>query len=66
MIGLGRAKDMIMRGRRVGAEEALALGLVGEVVPADDLDAADGRLVAELAAARRSRWRWRSASSTSA
>jgi enoyl-CoA hydratase/carnithine racemase len=32
MIGLGRAKDIVMRGRRVGADEALALGLVNEVV----------------------------------
>jgi 2-oxoglutaroyl-CoA hydrolase len=49
MIGLGRAKDVIMRGRRVGAEEALALGLVTEVVPADELDSAVERLIAELA-----------------
>jgi 2-oxoglutaroyl-CoA hydrolase len=48
MIGMGRAKDLIMRGRRVGAEEALALGLVGEVVPAGELDAAADRLLAEL------------------
>ena len=40
LVGLGRAKDIVMRGRRVGAEEALALGLVTEVVPADELDAA--------------------------
>ena len=32
LIGVGRAKDIIMRGRRVGAEEALAIGLVTEVV----------------------------------
>jgi 2-oxoglutaroyl-CoA hydrolase len=48
LIGLGRAKDMIMRGRRVGAEEALALGLVSEVVPSGELDAAAARLVDEL------------------
>jgi 2-oxoglutaroyl-CoA hydrolase len=46
MIGLGRAKDMVMRGRRVGAEEAVALGLVTEV--ADDVDAAAASLCAEL------------------
>ena len=40
LVGLGRAKDIVMRGRRVGAEEALALGLVTEVVPATELDAA--------------------------
>jgi 2-oxoglutaroyl-CoA hydrolase len=50
MIGLGRAKDMVLRGRRVGAEEALAAGLVTEVVAAADLDAAVGRIVEELRA----------------
>ncbi len=49
LIGLARAKDMIMRGRRVGADEALALGLVTEVVPAEELGAAVGRLLDELA-----------------
>jgi 2-oxoglutaroyl-CoA hydrolase len=46
MIGLGRAKDLIMRGRRVRADEALALGLVTEVVA--DLDAAVAALCDEL------------------
>jgi 2-oxoglutaroyl-CoA hydrolase len=46
LIGLGRAKDAIMRGRRIGAEEALALGLVTEL--ADDLDAAGTTLCDEL------------------
>src|SRR5207237_8828592 len=50
LIGLGRAKDAIMRGRRIPAAEALALGLVTEVVPADELDAAVDRLIDELAA----------------
>ena len=49
LIGLGRAKDLIMRGRRITAEEALALGLVTEVVPAGELDDAVGRLIDELA-----------------
>ena len=49
LVGLGRAKDIVMRGRRVDAEEALALGLVTEVVAADELDAAVSRLVEELA-----------------
>lgn len=48
LVGLGRAKDIVMRGRRVGAEEALALGLVTEVVPPDELDGAVTRLVEEL------------------
>jgi 2-oxoglutaroyl-CoA hydrolase len=48
LVGLGRAKDIVMRGRRVGAEEALALGLVTEVVPPNELDAAVSQLVDEL------------------
>ncbi|HWX74009.1 MAG TPA: crotonase/enoyl-CoA hydratase family protein [Solirubrobacteraceae bacterium] len=34
IVGLGRALDMILTGRMVGAEEALAMGLVTELVPA--------------------------------
>jgi 2-oxoglutaroyl-CoA hydrolase len=49
LVGLGRAKDIVMRRRRVGAEEALALGLLTEVVPEGELDAAADRLLAELA-----------------
>jgi 2-oxoglutaroyl-CoA hydrolase len=48
LVGLGRAKDIVMRRRRVGAEEALALGLVTEVVPEAALDAAADRLIGEL------------------
>jgi 2-oxoglutaroyl-CoA hydrolase len=48
LVGLGRAKDIVMRGRRLDAEEALALGLVTEVVPAEELDAAVTRLLEEL------------------
>ena len=48
IIGLGRAKDLVMRGRRVRSEEAQEIGLVTEVVGAYDLDAAVERLVDEL------------------
>jgi 2-oxoglutaroyl-CoA hydrolase len=48
LVGVGRAKDIVMRGRRVGAEEALALGLVTELVPPGELDGAVARLVDEL------------------
>jgi enoyl-CoA hydratase len=34
IVGLGRALDLILSGRVVAADEALALGLLGEVVPA--------------------------------
>jgi len=48
LIGLARAKDVIMRGRRIGVDEALALGLVTEVVPARRLDVAVKSLLDEL------------------
>jgi 2-oxoglutaroyl-CoA hydrolase len=48
LVGLGRAKDIVMRGRRVEADEALALGLVTEVVQGADLAGAVDRLVEEL------------------
>ena len=48
LVGLGRAKDLVMRGRRVGADEARALGLVTEVVPTAELGASVDRLVEEL------------------
>jgi 2-oxoglutaroyl-CoA hydrolase len=46
LVGLGRAKDIIMRGRRVPADEAFALGLVTEIT--DDLDGAVTSLCDEL------------------
>jgi 2-oxoglutaroyl-CoA hydrolase len=48
LVGLGRAKDVVMRRRRIGAADALAWGLVSEVVPPDGLDAAVDRVIADL------------------
>jgi 2-oxoglutaroyl-CoA hydrolase len=48
LAGLGRAKDVIMRRKRISAADALAWGLVSEVVPSAELDAAVDRAVAEL------------------
>ena len=49
LVGPGRAKDLVLTGRQVPAAEALAMGLVDEVVPAAEvLDRALAR-AAELA-----------------
>jgi enoyl-CoA hydratase len=47
IVGMGRALDLILTGRLVGADEALAMGLLTEVVPAGEhlsraLEMADG------------------------
>ena len=47
LVGPARAKELIMQARMLTAQEALALGLVNEVVPADRLEAR----VREVAAA---------------
>jgi enoyl-CoA hydratase/carnithine racemase len=36
LVGSARAKDLIMSGRLVGAEEALAMGLIDRIVPAGE------------------------------
>jgi enoyl-CoA hydratase len=50
LIGLGRALDLILTGRPVGAAEALAMGLVNRVVPHGESRAAAEALARELAA----------------
>lgn len=54
MIGLHRAKELILTGRLIDARAAEKLGLVNEVVPHDELDASVARLCAELASVSRS------------
>src|SRR5258708_15803130 len=49
LAGLTRAKEMIMRGRRLKADEALAWGILSEVVPDGKLDEAIDRWVADMA-----------------
>jgi enoyl-CoA hydratase/carnithine racemase len=50
-VGLSRAKEMVFTGRRIGAEEALAIGLVARVVPRSDLRGATEALAAEVCGA---------------
>ena len=50
LAGLTRAKEMIMRGRRLSAREALDWGILSEVVPDGTLDEAIDRWVADMAA----------------
>ncbi|MGY1810744.1 enoyl-CoA hydratase/isomerase family protein [Blastococcus sp. SYSU D00669] len=50
LVGYGRALEMCLTGRAVGATEARAIGIANLVVPRADLDAAVGDLVAALLA----------------
>ncbi|MCW6529595.1 enoyl-CoA hydratase/isomerase family protein [Sphingomonas sp. MMSM20] len=51
VIGQQKAALMLLTGRRVKAADALAWGLIDELVPADELRAAATALAAEIAAA---------------
>jgi enoyl-CoA hydratase/carnithine racemase len=50
LVGPSLAKELILTGRQVGAEEALRIGLVNEVVAPDELHDRAYALAAELAA----------------
>ncbi|RYY88837.1 MAG: hypothetical protein EOO24_33830, partial [Comamonadaceae bacterium] len=50
LVGMGRALDLILTGRPVAADEALAMGLVNRVVPRGQSLAAAQQLAAQLAA----------------
>jgi enoyl-CoA hydratase/carnithine racemase len=53
LVGIGKAKDILMSGRRLEAEEAHAIGLAGHVVPASAVLTHAQRLAAEYAAGPR-------------
>ncbi|MER6667146.1 MULTISPECIES: enoyl-CoA hydratase/isomerase family protein [Amycolatopsis] len=50
LIGLGRAAELMLMARTVDSAEALTLGLVGEVVPDEELAARAQKVAAKLAA----------------
>lgn len=49
LVGPARAKEILFTGRRIGAREALDLGLVNEVVPAAELESRVRELAATIA-----------------
>ena len=49
LVGMGRALDMILTGRPVGAREALEMGLANRIVPDGTSRLAAERLARELA-----------------
>ena len=50
LVGLARARKMILLGREVSGEEAETWGLIHQAVPEDELEAASELLLTELAA----------------
>ena len=50
VVGLGRAKELIMTARMIGAEEAERIGLLNRVVAPEELESATQALVDELLA----------------
>ena len=50
LVGVSRAKELVFTGRHVAADEALAIGLVNTVVPADEVYTSARELASRLAA----------------
>jgi len=51
VVGLGRAKELIMTGRFLDGREAHAIGFANRIAPADEIDGATTQLCGELLAA---------------
>ena len=58
LIGFAKAKELLMTGDLLSAQEAKDLGLINYAVPASDLDAKVGELVAKLLANPKWAVRW--------
>ena len=50
LVGIGRAKEMVMASKMINGTEAERIGLANRVAPAEELDATTDQLVAELLA----------------
>jgi enoyl-CoA hydratase/carnithine racemase len=50
LVGVARAKELVFSGRMIAAEEALAIGLVDQVVPSDEVISATHELAKRYAA----------------
>lgn len=48
VVGLGRAKELVMTGREFGADEAFRIGFANRVAPVGELDAVTAELTAQL------------------
>lgn len=49
LVGPSRAKEILFTGRRIGADEALGLGLVNHIIPGDALESRATALAQEIA-----------------
>ena len=50
MIGVARTKELFLTGRNLSAPRAMAIGLVNDIVPDGELEAAALELASEVAA----------------
>lgn len=50
LVGLGKAKELVLTGDHISAAEAYRIGLVNHVVPAEELDATVAKMAGKIAA----------------